>query len=198
MTVITEPRNMTISNIFIVPIFKIDRNSMIANGFINSYLYNTEKNFDYEDFHIHMVYHPSDMDMFNKFVEIEKIRLGKLFVDEYDYEDGYSVLVYKVPEDLNYGVNLILEGKYSKLDKHYMNHLPNIITVRKRTGVTSTETSLSHLIYTKDPLLRKMWESILNTGLPEDSEVWERRTKDEETLYIDRIKNQISPIKLLN
>ena len=43
-----------------------------------------------------------------------------------------------------------------------------------------------------------MWESILNTGLPEDSEVWERRTKDEETLYIDRIKNQISPIKLLN
>ena len=187
--VITEPRNMTISNIFIVPIFKIGRENLVKFGFVNSYLFNTDRNIIYEDYCLHLLFKPENLDEFADFINMEKERLGVLYLDEYDYGDGFVVLVYKIEEYHNEDIKILLMGGYSKLSNTFMSEIPATVRVRTRTGVNKDEKYLAYLIHEKNQGLIDMWENILGQELPPNSEVWSKPTILEETLSEDKLIN---------
>lgn len=187
--IVTEPRKMTISNIFIQPIFKIGRENIVKNGLINTFFFNNERNIVYDDYVLHLLFKPEDQIRFSGFVAEERQRLGGLFLDEYDYEGGYTVLVYKIPDKYNDDIKLLLEGRYSELSDTLMNDIPRTVRVVLRQGVRKDETYLAHLIHERNKGLRDLWENLLDVDLPKDSEVWNRFTEEEETLSEKIVKD---------
>lgn len=185
--VVTEPREMTISNIFLVPLYKIDRSQLVLNGFVNSYLF-SDRNIIYDGYVLHLLFQPDDQLKFADFVEVEKRRLGELFLEEYDIEDGV-VLVYKIPSIYDKDIETLLKGEYSKLSDTLMRDIPKTVKVMVR-GLRKDELHLAHLIHIKSKGLRDFWENLLNIDLPEDAEVWNRFKIEEETLNEHTIKNK--------
>ena len=104
------------------------------------------------------------------------MRSHELYCDEYDPTPGETMYVFKIPKDIQDKVCVpFKEGKYSEIDKDYIdNHLtwyyPN-----KKKGKTLQ-------IVTKDAELRKYWEDLIGIPLPEDAEVWSK-PKPENEIY---------------
>lgn len=185
-TVITEPRQMTISNIFVLPVFKMDRSQLVINGFINSYLFNKNEREVYDGYVLNLLFKPPSQDKFADFVVTERRRLGDLFLDEYDCENECVVLVYKIPNKYYSDIDLLFTGAYSKLSKVLMEDIPKTVKVYSR-GLYRDETHLAHLIHQKNKGLKTFWEGILDVEFTEDMEVWERKTREEETLDENKI-----------
>ncbi len=84
----------TITTIFMVPTLKINRDVLKDNGFINGYVKDVRKDVQYENC-IYLLFKPEDIDRFKDFLD-EEYERTKSIIDDYDYENGYVVLVYQL------------------------------------------------------------------------------------------------------
>jgi hypothetical protein len=181
-------RKHTITSIFIVPTLSIGREKLIDNGFVNGYIKDSRKDIQYENA-VYLLFKPNDLDKFRSFLDGEYEKT-KSIIDDYDYEDGYVVVVYKINPKLINDVELIKQGKYSQTSKKFQEIFPKVVKIR-RNGLSRDEISLQFRVFNRTQDLVQFWEDKLGIELPEEVEVWHGFFEEEESLDLDKIKEYV-------
>ena len=138
---------------------------------------------------MYLLFKPEDLDKFRDFLDGEYEKT-KSIIDDYDYEDGYVVLVYEINPKLKKDIELIKQGKYSQTSPAFQGIFPKVVQIRKN-GLRRDEISLQYRVFNKTEDLVQFWEDKLGVDLPEDVEVWHGFFDDFETLDLDKIKEKV-------
>ncbi len=179
----------TITTMFIVPSLKIDRLKLKENGFMNGYEQDSSQDgHTYQD-SVYLLFKPDDFHKFRVFLE-EEVDRTPAVIDDYDYEGGYVVIVYKLDDRFKNDYKLIYKGQYSKTSKEFQLLFPKTIKIIKY-GLHKDEISLQHRIFNKSPELRKFWEEKLGVEFDEEMEIWDGYSKEREILNINKIKQNV-------
>lgn len=174
----------TITTMFFVPTLGIDRDKMRANEFSNGYIKDARRDVQYENA-VYLLFRPKDLDKFKDFLDDEYERTANI-IDDYDYEDGYVVVVYKLDEKFDKDFSLIKEGKYSKVSQKFQNIFPKMVK-----DYASNKVTLQFRIFNKTQDLREFWEEKLGMELDDDMEVWYTFDEEKETLDLEKIKADV-------
>jgi hypothetical protein len=181
-------RKHTITSIFIVPTLSIGREKLIDNGFVNGYIKDGMRDAQYENA-VYLLFKPSNLDKFRVFLDKEYERT-KFIIDDYDYEEGYVVVVYEINSKLKNDIELIKQGKYSKTSPAFQGIFPKVVQIKKN-GMRRDEISLQYRVFNKTEDLVQFWEDKLGIELPEDLEVWHGFFDEFETLDLNKIKEYV-------
>ena len=168
-----------------VPTLQIPRGQLSENNFINAYIQDELHNLTYENV-IFLLFNPKDIDKFKEFLDSEYERT-KNIIEDYDYEGGYVVVVYKLDETFDRDFKLIRQGKYSKTSKAFQDLFPKTVTIKKM-GLNREEVSLQYRIFNKTQDLVEFWEDKLAVDFDEDFEVWDGWDQEHEILNINKIE----------
>ncbi len=168
-----------------VPTLKAPKDALRGNGFINAYIKDDRKDEQYEEA-IYLLFKPDDLDKFREFLDNEYERT-KNIIEDYDYEDGYVVVVYKLNEKYKKDFELIRKGKYSKTSADFQENFPKIIKIYKN-GLHRDELSLQYRIFSKSQDLIEHWEEKLGVIFEDEYEVWSGFDESKEILELDKIK----------
>jgi hypothetical protein len=178
-----------ITSIFMVPTLKVPKDALRSNGFINAYIRDARREDHYKD-SIYLLFKPTDLDKFREFLDNEYERT-KAVIEDYDYEDGYVVVVYQLNDKYKKDFVLIKEGKYSKTSADFQKLFPKVIKI-VRNGLHKDEISLQYRIFNKADDLVNFWEEKLGIDLEDivgkDFEVWDGWDEQKEILELDKIK----------
>lgn len=177
----------TITSIFIVPTLKINRDKLKENGYINGYMSDVRRDIQYQNA-VYLLFKPDNLDKFREFLDDEYQRT-KQMIDDYDYEDGFVVVVYTLDKKWKKDFALVREGLYSRTSQEFQDSFPKVIKIIK-SGLHRDEISLQYRIFKKTDDLRKYWEDRLDMQFTEDMEVWDGFNIDNEILDLDTIKQQ--------
>lgn len=177
----------TITSIFMVPTLKIDRDKLKENGYLNGYMSDVRRDVQYEN-SVYLLFQPTNLDKFREFLDDEYQRTKQL-IDDYDYEDGFVIVVYQLDKKWNKDFVLVREGLYSQTSKEFQDSFPKVIKIVK-SGLHRDEISLQFRIFKKTEDLRKYWEDRLDMQFTEDMEVWNGFDIDNEVLDLDKIKQE--------
>ena len=79
-----------------VPTLRVPKDALRSNGFINGYIKDEKMQHGYED-PIYLLFKPDNLDKFREFLDGEYERT-KSIIEDYDYEDGFVVVVYQLNE----------------------------------------------------------------------------------------------------
>ena len=175
----------TISTIFIVPTLGISRDSLRSNGFLNGYVEDASKEVQYNK-SVYLLFHPDKLDEFRTFLDKEYERT-KSIIDDYDYEGGFVVLVYKLDDKFKVDFGLVKLGRYSKTSKEFQALFPKIVKV-VQNNVHTDEISLQYRIFNKTEDLRTYWSDMLDVEFTDDMEVWQGWIEEKEILNINQLK----------
>ena len=180
-----------ITSIFMVPTLKVPKDALRSNGFINAYIKDNRREDQYKE-SVYLLFKPTDLDKFREFLDSEYERT-KAVIEDYDYEDGYVVVVYQLNDKYKKDFNLIRQGKYSKTSEEFQKMFPRVVKIVKN-NLHRDEVSLQYRIFTKAADLVSFWEEKLGIDfksiIGEDYEVWEGWDEQKEILELDKIKEQ--------
>jgi len=172
-----------------VPTLKVPKDALKGNGFINAYIKDARREDQYKD-SIYLLFKPENLDKFREFLDSEYERT-KSVIEDYDYEDGYVVVVYQLNDKYKKDFLLIKEGKYSKTSTDFQKIFPKVVKI-VRNGLHKDEISLQYRIFNKAEDLVNFWEEKLGIDLiqtiGEDFEVWDGWDEQKEILELDKIK----------
>jgi hypothetical protein len=178
----------TITSIFIVPTLSIGKERLLDNGYINGYIKDKRREVQYEN-SIYLLFRPENLDKFKSFLDDEYERT-KSIVDDYDYEDGFVVVVYVLNSRLNDDISLVKQGKYSQTSKKFQEIFPKVVKI-KRGGYSKDEISLQFRVFNKTDDLKQFWEDKFGVEFDEDMEVWGGFIEEDEILNLDKIKEHV-------
>jgi hypothetical protein len=181
-------RKHTITSIFIVPTLSIGKDKLMDNGFVNGYIKDVKRDIQYENA-VYLLFKPENLDKFRNFLDNEYERT-KSIIDDYDYEDGYVVVVYEINPRLKGDVELVKQGKYSQTSPSFQGIFPKVVQIKKN-GLRRDEISLQYRVFNKTEDLVKFWEDKLGIELPNDVEVWHGFFEENEILDLDKIKEHV-------
>jgi len=179
----------TITSIFIVPTLSIAREKLADNGYINGYIKDGMRDIQYKNA-VYLLFKPENLDKFKEFLD-EEYERTKSIIDDYDYEDGYVVLVYKLNTIYQKDFKLVKQGKYSKTSKQFQELFPKTMRVYISTNTFETKLTLQYRIFNKTEDLKEFWEEKIDMKLDEDSEVWTMFVEDKEILNLEKIKEHV-------
>lgn len=177
-----------ITSIFIIPTLKFPKDVLKNNGFINGYIKDDRKDEQYKNA-VYILFKPNDLDKFREFLDDEYERT-KNIIEDYDYEDGFVVVVYQLNDKFKKDYELIKQGKYSKTSKVFQNEFPKSVKVLK-SGLSKDEISLQVRIFKKSVDLVEFWEDKLGITFENEYEVWDGWDEENEILNIDKIKENV-------
>jgi len=177
-----------ITSIFMVPTLKVPKDALKNNGFINGYIKDDRMKHGYEN-SVYLLFKPVDLDKFREFLDSEYERT-KYIIEDYDYEDGFVVVVYQLNEKFKDDYELIKQGKYSKTSKRFQDEFPKSVKI-VRSGLSKDEVSLQFRIFKKSIDLIEFWEEKIGVKFEDDFEVWEGWDEENETLIIDNLKEHV-------
>lgn len=177
----------TITSIFILPTLKINRDRLKENGYLNSYMSDVRRDIQYQNA-VYLLFKPDNLDKFREFLDDEYQRTKQL-IDDYDYEDGFVVVVYTLDKKWKKDFELVREGLYSQTSQDFQDSFPKVIKIIKN-GLHRDEISLQFRIFKKTEDLRKYWEDRLDMEFTEDMEVWDGFNIDNEVLDLNKIKQE--------
>ena len=178
----------TVTSIFIVPTLKIHKDDLKDNNFLNGYIADLRKDVQYENA-VYLLFKPDNLDRFREFVD-EEYEKNHMIIDDYDYEDGFVVLVYKLSGKYEKDFDLIMRGKYSKTSSEFQALFPKVIKIMK-SGLHRDEISIQFRIFKKSQDLREYWETRLDMAFDEDMEVWGGFDLLLESLDLDKVKQEL-------
>ena len=178
----------TITSIFMVPTLGINRELLKDNGFINGYCRDSNRDVQYQG-SIYLLFKPTDLDKFRSFLDAEYERT-KAVIDDYDYEDGFVVVVYELKSKYKKDFNLIREGLYSKTSQDFQNLFPKIVKI-KQNGLNRDEISLQYRVFNKTEDLKQYWEDKLGVTFDDDMQVWDGFDVEKETLNLNKLKENV-------
>ena len=185
--------NKTVTSVFMVPTLGISKSDLHGNSFINAYSKDKDKEIDYEDV-VFLLFKPKDLNVFKEFLDGEYERT-KDVIDDYDYEDGYVVVVYTLNKRFKPDFDLIKKSRYSQTSKQFQELFPKKVHLEpeKRTSsLLPIEDSIQFLIFNKSKRLVQFWENIIETQYLSsfDVEVWPFFDEKKETLDINKLYEQ--------
>lgn len=175
----------TITSIFIVPTLNIEKNRLTTNGYINAYIKDGKKDVQYEN-SVYLLFKPESFELFREFLEDEYERT-KSIIDDYDYDDGYVVIVYSLNKKFERDFNLIKMGKYSKTSPDFQALFPKVVKIEVKNRVRD-EISLQYRVFNRTEDLKAYWEEKLGVEFDDSMEVWGGFNEEKESLNIDKIK----------
>lgn len=178
----------TITSIFMVPTLGINKELLKDNGFINGYSRDGNREIQYEG-SIYLLFKPKDLDKFREFLDGEYERT-KTVIDDYDYENGFVVVVYELNSKFKKDFALIREGLYSKTSEQFQAIFPKIVKI-KNNGLNKDEISLQYRVFNKTEDLKKYWEDKLGIEFDEEWEVWDGFQIENETLNLNKLKENV-------
>lgn len=199
------------STLFILkPVIKEGMDVLLEHNLINSYLKDKNRD-DIEGDHLFVLFKPPDMDYFELFLHEQEENLN--FVEDYDYEGGFVVLVYKIPEAMKKDYALFKTGRYSKMSQWFKSYYATELVKKGKTitvevdGLRITK-SIQWLVFDKDKKLQFLLEKYMGIKFDDiydnkdDIELWTGVDEVRELLDIDKIKQEheqdrrlIGPIK---
>lgn len=179
----------TISSIFLLPLLKIDRENLFKNNCINAYVKDKHRDIQYHDC-LYVLFKPEDLDVFRDFLDKEYER-NKDLIDDYDYEDGFVVLVYKIDDKYDEDIALVKRGKYSETSNSFQVKFPKVLKVVGPNGKHKDEISLQYRIFKKTRDLKEYWEDLTGEEFTDDMEVWEGFHEENETLDLEKVKQEM-------
>ena len=172
-----------------VPTLKVPKDALRNNGFINAYIKDDRREDQYKE-SIYLLFKPDNLDKFREFLDDEYERT-KTIIEDYDYEDGYVVLVYQLNDKYKRDFNLIKQGKYSKTSEEFQKLFPKVIKLVKN-GLSRDELSLQYRIFNRADDLIEFWEEKLGINfkitIGDDFEVWSGWDEQNEILNLNKIK----------
>ena len=172
-----------------VPSLKIDKMRLKDNGYINAYAKDESPDaVSYENC-VYLLFKPSNLDKFREFLDSEYERT-KSVIDDYDYEDGYIVVVYKLNPKFNKDYKFIKEGQYSKTSKEFQELFPKIVKIVKN-GMYKDEISLQYRVFNKTEDLILFWQEKLGVIFDHDQEVWHAYEEKNEIFNINKLKEYV-------
>jgi len=181
-----------ITSIFMVPTLKVPKDALRSNGFINGYVKDLRQEESHEN-SIYLLFKPHDLDKFREFLDDEYERT-KNIIEDYDYENGYVVVVYQLDKSFKKDFQLIKQGQYSKTSIDFQKVFPKTVKIIKN-GLRRDELSLQYRIFNKSDELKEFWEEKLgidfNSVVGKDYEVWEGFDEEKEILTINNIKENV-------
>jgi hypothetical protein len=177
-----------ITSIFMVPTLRIPKDALRDNGFINGYSQDEMRDEQYEDA-VHILFLPNNVDRFREFLDSEYERT-KSIIEDYDYEDGYVVVVYKLDAKFKKDFNLVKKGKYSKTSKEFQEIFPRVVKIIQN-GLHRDELSLQFRVFNKTPDLVEFWEKKLGVIFDKDQEIWEGYSDKNEILNMNKIREYV-------
>ena len=151
-----------ITSIFMVPTLKVPKDALRGNGFINAYVKDDRREDAYKE-SVYLLFKPVDLDKFREFLDSEYERT-KAVIEDYDYEDGFVVVVYQLDNKYKKDYELIKQGKYSKTSPTFQKMFPKIVKITKG-GLHKDEISLQYRIFNKAEDLVNFWEEKLGIDL---------------------------------
>lgn len=159
-------------------------------GMVNSYLKDKSRE-DLEGELLFVLFKPIDFDYFELFLEQQAAL--EHFIEDYDYTNGYVVLVYKIPEYLKSDFELFKQGKYSKFSDLIKNcYEKQVVTFLKPISTFQWD------VFNKAKSLRKELEEFLETQIEKGSELWQLPDVEKECLNIQQFikpnKDEREPI----
>jgi len=176
----------TITSIFMIPTLKIPKDSLKNNGFINGYVKDEMRDVQYKDA-IYLLFRPEQIDRFREFLD-EEYERTKDIIDDYDYADGFVVIVYKLNEKYSNDFTLIMNGKYSKTSKEFQREFPKKVKIEKG-AIVKEDLSLQYRIFNRTEDLIKFWEDKFDVEFDDEQEIWEGFDIVSETLTQDTLIN---------
>jgi hypothetical protein len=182
----------TITSIFMVPSLKVPKNALKENGFINGYVEDAERDFQYPGA-VYLLFLPEDIIKFREFLDEEYERTEQI-IEDYDYEGGFVVVVYKLDPKWNKDFSLVRQGSYSKTSSSFQKLFPKVIKIKKN-GLHRDEISLQYRIFNKTEDMVEYWENKIGIDWDDDFEVWDGYDKDKEILHINDIKENAKLVK---
>jgi len=174
----------TICSLFIMPTFKIGKERLDDNGFVNAFIKDADREIQYENC-VYLLFKPSNLDKFKVFVD-EEYERTKSIIDDYDYKNGYIVLVYEMGSKWVSDFKLIKQGRYSKTSADFKEIFPKTVKILKN-GLRRDEVSLQHRIFNKSDDLKEFWENHLGVQFDNDMEVWQGWIEEKEILNINKL-----------
>ena len=184
-----EKMTKTNTTIFFVPTLKIGREKLQDNNFLNAYLKDELRELEYED-SVCLLFKPNNLDKFHKFIESEYERKNTNIIDDYDYEDGYVVSVYKLNDDFKKDFNMVKQGQYSLTSKEFQQLFPKVLKLMVG-GLHRDEISLQYRVFNKTRDMKEHWEKEFGVEFTNDMEVWELFDENKEVLNIEKLKNNV-------
>lgn len=173
---------LNLTSLFLLPIYGI-YHQVKKVGFVNAYLSDVNREpINNTDIHLYLLFHPDPEQM----IELEDIREKLEAIDnsplleDYDYEDGYVVLVLKFPEQFRDDYNKFLLGKYSKFSHEFKNKLPRE-TVVDLHGEKIPGKSFQLMVCDKDKRLIKNFKDKMDLDISEAEEYW--------SIYDEKLNN---------
>jgi len=183
MSIKQTTTNRTNTSLFLLPGVGLDISMLKPFGFINAYIGDIKA--DHYSYCIYLLFKPTNIEKFNDFLNEQYISTG-LIVDEYDYDGGFVVVVYKFPEDYQQEYKLFLSGKYSQFRKKYKDLFPIEIDSEDDAG-PFTQPSFFFHVFNRTKELEKYWFDKIGEKLDKDGEYWSRPDVVKETLNIEKI-----------
>ena len=164
--------NWTKSTLFLLPMIEDILGPYYKSyGFLNMYL----SDHQYETVHENCLYVLYKPRFTQAYIAYEtKLEEHSLCIDVYDVGDkrGQVMFVFKVPNEWKEDYFTFKSGKYSKFSKAYKTKF------KKGSNI--------HKVVFKDYSLKKYWEKLLNTKLPDTNEVWDLPYPKDEIYRYDR------------
>lgn len=177
----------TITSIFMVPTLKIPGRELTKHGFLNGYIKDSQKITEYENENvIFLLFRPKDLVLFQAFLEQEYERT-RAIIEDYDYPNGFVVVVYKLNPKYEEDFLLVRQGKYSKTSEAFQKEFSKTVTIKKG-GIDSEEISLQYRIFHRTEELIKFWEDKFGVTFSEDQELWSGFDEETETLTEEKLK----------
>jgi len=171
-----------------VPTLNISKDALKDNGIINGYVKDGSREVQYENC-IYLLFQPKDLDKFREFLDSEYERT-KAVIDDYDYDNGYVVVVYQLDSKFAKDFELIKQSKYSKTSAAFQALFPKVIKIKKN-GLHKDEISLQYRVFNRTEDLIRFWEDKLDVEFDDDQEVWHAFEEDNEVLNIQKLKEYV-------
>lgn len=178
----------TVTSIFMVPTLKIDREGLKKNNFINAFVKDEGKDLQYENA-VYLLFKPDNLDIFRRFLDDEYAR-SESVIDDYDYENGHVVVVYKLNPKFKRDFELIKLGSYSLTSEAFQALFPKVIKI-VHNKLHRDEISLQYRVFNRSEDLIKFWEEKLDVKFGDDQEVWGGFFEEDETLSLEKLKQLV-------
>jgi hypothetical protein len=178
----------TVTSIFMVPLLKIGRDPLRKAGFVNAFVKDGGRDIQYGNA-IYLLFKPQNLKDFKEFLDEEYERTGNI-IDDYDYEGGFVVVVYKLDRRFIKDYELIRRGEYSKTSKQFQQEFPKSVKLETSVGVKE-EVSLQYRIFNKTQDLIEFWENKLDVKFGPEQEVWQMFDEEKETLTIEKLEQYV-------
>ena len=191
------------STMFLLRGLGLNVNILNPYGFISAYVDDINHDIKYESA-VFLLFKPDVLENLQKFIK-EEYKKG-LLKEDYDYEDGWVVMVYTFPEQFLRDYERFLMGEYSKFSPEYKALFPEMVNIVDEDGKKFRTYDMTYHIFTKSDPLReylskkmfgevydeKKQELVPEQWLDKDAELWSSPYLDgKDVLDIDRIRKEL-------